>query len=441
MRKKKTCLSCSHPVSKNARRCKSCAQKLVALNKSNEPENRKRIKEAIKAYKKGEKKKTINKRFRISDCKLYSELHRKNIKLRGFHTYKFDLGILKKERSEKYYLLGLLATDGYIGKNRGSKYSAISLNEKDKQILEDINRLFKYNRPLTRDRSSNTLGIVFYSDELYDYLNSYGITERKSLSLKLRKKIPPEFVKDFLRGCLDGDGTITLNRRKISVTPCMSASRAFIEQIHAMYLSLGYNLKLYNYSLKRKNTIYTLIVRSTEAIHLLDDLYSSNSICIQRKYEKFINLVRLTPDEMMMETSYLISSRSTCHLRQVGCITTNIERTEISSIGYNGQVKNSRNCCESSIRGECGCLHAEINALIKGHGSIMYCTFMPCKTCATAIINAGIEELYYGETDCSKHKYWKASKTMRDAGIRVKKMYRSIYDWKRSFSRYKLKEV
>jgi len=42
-------------------------------------------------------------------------------------------------------------------------------------------------------------------------------------------------------------------------------------------------------------------------------------------------------------------------------------------------------------------LHAEINATIKAPRGleIAYCTDTPCESCATALVNYGVQELYY----------------------------------------------
>ena len=73
------------------------------------------------------------------------------------------------------------------------------------------------------------------------------------------------------------------------------------------------------------------------------------------------------------------------------------------------------------IDGKYGCIHAEINALIKcmtdEPGKVMFVTLSPCKQCAAAIINApgGFSAVYYSEE-------WKDAtgiKLLRQAGIVV----------------------
>jgi len=74
----------------------------------------------------------------------------------------------------------------------------------------------------------------------------------------------------------------------------------------------------------------------------------------------------------------------------------------VLAIGYNGNYKGGPNKCDSSEPGNCGCLHAEENAIIKldynDHArKRLYTTTSPCKMCAKRIINAGIKHVVYSK--------------------------------------------
>lgn len=72
--------------------------------------------------------------------------------------------------------------------------------------------------------------------------------------------------------------------------------------------------------------------------------------------------------------------------------------TNMVSMGYNGNYAGGPNGCDGDEPGKCGCLHAEINALVKnryGEGKVAFVTDAPCINCAKAMINAGIEVVYY----------------------------------------------
>ena len=101
------------------------------------------------------------------------------------------------------YFLGILATDGCITENR----VVLDFSENNKEILDYWNTFLgnvcsikcsihkKYQVPQYR--------IDFRNQEICDYLSSFGITPRKSLTLKLK------YINwDVLRGIIDGDGCV-----------------------------------------------------------------------------------------------------------------------------------------------------------------------------------------------------------------------------------------
>lgn len=111
---------------------------------------------------------------------------------------------------------------------------------------------------------------------------------------------------------------------------------------------------------------------------------------------------------------------SKCTERSVAAIITDTQFSQVYSIGINGGPKNLMDCmCQ--MEGKYGCVHAEINCLVKneyvGSDKVMIVTLAPCKQCAAAIINApgGFAALYYMED-------WKEDaglKLLRAAGIPV----------------------
>lgn len=111
-----------------------------------------------------------------------------------------------------------------------------------------------------------------------------------------------------------------------------------------------------------------------------------------------------------------MATLSKCVEKKVAAVVTNKELTQVHSIGLNGGPKGLADCM-CVLDGKYGCIHAEINALIKCKTSepdkVMFITLSPCKQCAAAIINApgGFSKVYYFEEwkDTSGIKLLKAS--------------------------------
>lgn len=95
-----------------------------------------------------------------------------------------------------------------------------------------------------------------------------------------------------------------------------------------------------------------------------------------------------------------LAALSKCTERKVAAIITDKDLTQIYSIGLNGGPRGLVDCM-CKIDGKYGCVHAEINALVKcnndSHDKVMIVTLSPCKQCAAAIINApgSFSAVYY----------------------------------------------
>jgi dCMP deaminase len=101
-----------------------------------------------------------------------------------------------------------------------------------------------------------------------------------------------------------------------------------------------------------------------------------------------------------MILSQMVGQRSHHPVHKVGCIIVSGDNTQVLSIGYNGNYKGGSNQVDSTLPGLSGLIHAEVNALLKmdynsNKPKIMYVTLSPCVMCAKAIINAGIDKVYY----------------------------------------------
>lgn len=127
----------------------------------------------------------------------------------------------------------------------------------------------------------------------------------------------------------------------------------------------------------------------------------------------FPMIKRPTWDEYWMQVAQVISTRSTCLRRQIGCVIT--LDNQILSSGYNGSCRKLENCSDTQV-----CLrdqhcipsgtrleqdhavHAEQNALLNLPFNLkyqnkylptMYITTYPCPICAKLLIQAGIRRI------------------------------------------------
>lgn len=103
--------------------------------------------------------------------------------------------------------------------------------------------------------------------------------------------------------------------------------------------------------------------------------------------------------EVYMRMAEDLARRSTCNRLQVGTVITDARLENVLAIGYNGNARGLPNRCDSTTPGACGCIHSEMNALVKAPGSVrdkvVFVTASPCVLCAKLMINSGVSHVYY----------------------------------------------
>lgn len=126
-------------------------------------------------------------------------------------------------------------------------------------------------------------------------------------------------------------------------------------------------------------------------------------------------------DQVYMEFARHLAERSTCGRLKVGCVIVSSDNNKVLSLGYNGGPEKVSNDCLSDQPGQCGHLHAEINALIKLDYNDpvrkkVYVTTQPCYMCAVALVNAKVSEVVYREP----YRLEDGLQLLRQAGISVR---------------------
>jgi dCMP deaminase len=108
---------------------------------------------------------------------------------------------------------------------------------------------------------------------------------------------------------------------------------------------------------------------------------------------------RTTHAQSMLLAASMISMRSTCLRRQVGCILT--RNKIVVATGYNGSPPLQKHCIDVGCLIESNscvrCIHAEMNAALRcgGAADSAYCTDQPCLRCMQALVGVGVKEIFY----------------------------------------------
>ncbi len=128
-------------------------------------------------------------------------------------------------------------------------------------------------------------------------------------------------------------------------------------------------------------------------------------------------------ESLIMDFAMSLTRRATCKRFQVGCVIASQDMTQINGFGYNGTAKGrSHDECRVDQPGGCGCVHSEINALIKVRANdpkkVVFVTAQPCVTCAKAIVNSGVSKVYYR----SAYRSDEGLEILKDAGVELERV-------------------
>ena len=113
------------------------------------------------------------------------------------------------------YVVGIIATDG----NLSPDGRHINITSKDEEMVQTVKKLLRLENKIgkkARGYSNDKKYFVFQFGDInfYEFLISIGLMPAKSKILKA-VDIPSLFFRDFLRGCIDGDGN-QLPRSKLT---------------------------------------------------------------------------------------------------------------------------------------------------------------------------------------------------------------------------------
>ena len=207
---------------------------------------------------------------------------------------------------EKAYFLGLLYADGCNSIKRN--VVTLSLHEKDKLVLQKLNRLIYKDKPLvyqSRNSKKDTehfkksvgkkynfkgnykgrYAITIFDKHISQRLADLGCVSNKSLVLKFpsTEQVPKEFINSFMLGYFDGDGCIT-SYYSFSITGTKEFNIAY-QEILIKNCNLN-KTKIYQRDPNKNTTSLQYSGRiNMSKIHKF--LYKDSTIFLNRKHKIF----------------------------------------------------------------------------------------------------------------------------------------------------------
>lgn len=251
--------------------------------------------------------KELSIKYKCSLVNINSTLRRYNIKRRKDRIGKCsaNFNYFQKINTEsKAYFLGLLFADGCIYKN----ILKLSLSSIDIDILKKFKKALRgnfnintYNANGSYSINSKVSVIQICDKDLSANLKRHGVIPNKTNKIKFPySSIPKHLYRHFIRGYMDGDGSFTyyINKGKIKgkkYSICFVGTIDFLESLRKIFqdqLSISVSGKLINRWPERQTNIRQLFISGgNQVIKILDWLYNDSRIYLNRKYNKYLDLL------------------------------------------------------------------------------------------------------------------------------------------------------
>lgn len=271
-------------------------------------------KEICKLYQEGLSCPKIAEQYDLSDAMVLKILKKNKIDRRSaeechrkYPIYEDFFDIIDTE--EKVYFLGFLYADGCNHKN--ANYISLGLKQTDRDILVQLASLIYKEEPEShvkiQDRTHENKGITTYftinSKHICEQLEKLGCYQAKTFKLEYPNWMPEHLHRHFIRGYFDGDGGFNVNTNKGqgSSMKITSTLKFVIKVKNIIESQLDVHFSVYK---AIHSDVYDISMSGDRAVRkVLDWLYDSSSIYLERKYVKYKRLL-----EEIKKTNKLIEA-------------------------------------------------------------------------------------------------------------------------------------
>lgn len=219
-----------------------------------------------------------------------------------YHRIVFNRNFFSRWSSKMAYVLGVVFTDGCLDVRKQSRKNLVrrvphlSMAQKESELLLKVLALMECNASLhyrpNRKYGDKVSGAVYHFDfvctPIYPDLLRLGLSTKKSLDIEF-PDIPEGYVRHFIRGCWDGDGSIYIEQRTGKLRASfVSGSKKFIEGILKALEKVGLP-KRTTYVRKGKTPSYYFRFCGKQCLDLCHFLYDDvpSTQYLERKHAVF----------------------------------------------------------------------------------------------------------------------------------------------------------
>ena len=259
--------------------------------------SKEKIAEIISDYKSGLSIKKLCIKHRIgsgpcTDVLKKNGVERRNYKQRA-RIYTLDEDFFEIiDSEEKAYILGMIFADGNV-EVFPKAMVRIGLKVEDTEHLLKMNVAIGSNSPLfwkkngvaKNGRQKWLVTTHWRSQKLSSDLTKFGCISPKWDSIRLPTNIPNHLLRDFLRGYIDGDGSlIILNNKYKSPRLAIYGNRLFLKDVQRIFSE---QLSITSCFTEKESSAMLTVYRVDEVKTILDWLYEGSTLYLTRKYNKY----------------------------------------------------------------------------------------------------------------------------------------------------------
>lgn len=174
----------------------------------------------VGSYLQGRPAPEVAEEYGISSATVYRWLKEAGLAVRGAQEtrliglgYRVNHFAFAELTDESAYWVGFLAADGYILDGE-TTYVGVTLHSRDRAHLENLRTFLDCTFPIREEQRGSSLMVSLRvpSEQLAVDLAKWGVTPRKTYTLKWPEHMPEPFQRHYLRGLVDGDGCFSLHR-------------------------------------------------------------------------------------------------------------------------------------------------------------------------------------------------------------------------------------
>lgn len=278
-------------------------------------EYKEQYQEIFKLYETGNYKlKELSKIFNIRYDTISTNLRKNGYKTNPHGKFPIKSDIFSSiDTEEKAYWLGFLYSDGYVSKRDNSIELGLKLS--DYEHLEKFINFIGWKGTVKKD--SYRCRVIFADKQIKEDLIKLGCTPVKSLTLKFptEEQVPKKFIKHFIRGYFDGDGSIYYSKNK-NTTNCGLALIGTKEFLNETIKRLNLPNRNFRKRSDWKDNTFYFSFSGNYCNQILDFMYKDSNIYLNRKYQLYKEIKMKIENKEILDYEK-VNSKSNANLNKI----------------------------------------------------------------------------------------------------------------------------